>query len=159
MNIRKFHYRKIHKELNIFPRDKFSKNWKAEHSKLIFVLPLHRRPWLFTLKVDSRRRWTRTVKFRTAVSRPCLVGQTDNEQFFSKIRTESGQRTESRQKKSGQTDIGIHFLQISGQNSDGGQKSDRQNADSGQTPDTIFREIRTKPDKDRKRTVPSADVW
>ena len=53
------------------------------------------------------------MKFRTAASRPCLVEQPDNEQFFSKIRTESGQRTESETEKSGQTDIGHHFYKIS----------------------------------------------
>ena len=38
----------------------------------------------------TRRRRTRTVKVRTALSRPCPAGQTDNGQLFPKIRTESG---------------------------------------------------------------------
>ena len=74
------------------------------------------------------------MKVRTALSRPCPAGQTDNGQsffenpdkirtadrietgkirtdrhrtgFFTKFRTKSGQRTESRQTESGQTDIG-----------------------------------------------------
>ena len=58
----------------------------------------------------------------------CL-GHTDNEQLFSIIRTESGQRTESIQEKSGHTDIGQDFFT---------------NPDSRQTPETIFRIIRTK---------------
>ena len=42
-----------------------------------------------------RRRRTRTVKVWIALSRPCPTGQTDNEQRFSKIRTESGQQTDT----------------------------------------------------------------
>ena len=38
------------------------------------------------------------MRVRTALSRPRQAGQTDNEQLFSKIRTEFGQRTGSRQK-------------------------------------------------------------
>ena len=48
---------------------------------------------------------TRRRRSRTALSRPYPVGQTDNGQFFSKIRAESSQLTESRQTESGQTDI------------------------------------------------------
>ena len=50
------------------------------------------------------------MKVRTALSRPCPAGQTENGQFFSKIRTESGQMTESRQTESRQqTDTGYDF--------------------------------------------------
>ena len=45
--------------------------------------------------VDVRRRRTRTVKIRTALSRHCPPGQTDNGQLFSIIRTESGQQTDT----------------------------------------------------------------
>ena len=55
--------------------------------------------------INGRRRRTRTVKVRTALSRPLLAGQTDNEQLFLK----SGQ-----------------------------------NPDNRQTPETVFRKIRTK---------------
>ena len=55
--------------------------------------------------VPVRRRWTRTVKLRSALSRPCPAGQTDIRQLFSKIRTESGQQTESKQTKTGQTPV------------------------------------------------------
>ena len=67
----------------------------------------------------TRRRRTRTPKVRTALSRPCPAGQTDNRQRFFE---NSGQkiRTENRYKKS------------------------RQNPDSRQITDTIFRKIRTK---------------
>ena len=88
---------------------------------------------------SGRRRRTRTVKVWTALSRPCPAGQIDNGGLFSKIRTKSGKRTESRQKKSGQTEMQQHFLQNSGQNSDSGQ-----NPDNRHTPDTIFCKIRTK---------------
>ena len=65
-----------------------------------------------------KRRRTRTTKIRTALSRPCLAGQ--RTAFFRKFRTESGQRTESRQTKSGQKDIAQSFLQKSGQQTDSG---------------------------------------
>ena len=75
-----------------------------------------------------------------------LSGRTDRQrtEFFFKSghRTESRQ-TESGQTESGQTDIGQDFLQNYRQNSDSGQNRDRQNPDI-QTPDRIFRKIRTK---------------
>ena len=70
---------------------------------------------------SGRRRRTRTVKVWTALSRPCPAGQTDNGGFFSKIRTESGQRTDSRQTESGQTDTGQKIRTESGQQTDTGQ--------------------------------------
>ena len=88
-----------------------------------------------------------------------LSGRTDRHRtdFFLKIETESGHRTKSRQKKSGQTDTGQKNSSESGQNPDTGQKRDRQNPDrqtpdnefwqnpdTGQTPDRTFRKIRTK---------------
>ena len=39
----------------------------------------------FSELIISRRRRTRTVKVRTALSRPCPAGQTDNGQLFPKI--------------------------------------------------------------------------
>ena len=61
--------------------------------------------WNF--QFESRRRRTRTVKVRTALSFPCPAGQTDNGQsFFLKIRTEFWHPTESEQTESGQTDAG-----------------------------------------------------
>ena len=60
---------------------------------------------------ETRRRRTRTAKIRTALSCPCPAGQTDSGQsFFREIRTKPGQRTESRQKESGQTDTGKLFF-------------------------------------------------
>ena len=47
-----------------------------------------------TLNHWSRRRRTRTVKVRTALSRPCPAGQTTGI-FFSIIRIESGQQTDT----------------------------------------------------------------
>ena len=45
-----------------------------------------------------RRRRTRTVKVRTALSCLCLAGQTDNGQsFFTKFRTKSGHQTDTGQ--------------------------------------------------------------
>ena len=58
---------------------------------------------------SGRRRRTGTVKVRAALSRPC------SESFFSKIRTESGQRAESRQSESGQTDTEQNIRTASGQ--------------------------------------------
>ena len=48
------------------------------------------------VKVGNIRRRTRTVKIRTALSRPCPAEQTDNGQKLDRNRIETGQRTESR---------------------------------------------------------------
>ena len=82
----------------------------------------------------GRRRRTRTVKVRTALSRPCPVGQTDNGQLVSIIRTESGQRTESRQTEYGQTNIDQDFF----------TKFWTECGHRTENPDTIFRKIWTK---------------
>ena len=78
-----------------------------------------------TLNHWSRRRRTRTVKVRTALSRPCPG-------YFSIIRAEAGELTESRQTESGQTPG-----RKSGQNPDSRQNGDRKNPDR-QTSDSIF---------------------
>ena len=72
--------------------------------------------------IHPRRRRTRTGKVRTALSCPCPAGETDTGQsFFLKIRTKSGHRTESRQTESGQTDTGQKIRTESGQQTDTGQ--------------------------------------
>ena len=72
--------------------------------------------WLSFLVLDSiicRRRRTRTTKVLTPLSRPCPAWLSDKGQLFSKIRTESGQLTESRQTESRQqTDTGHNFSEI-----------------------------------------------
>ena len=86
--------------------------------------------------------------------------RTDRHQtaFFLKIRTESGQRTDSRQTESGQTDTRQPFSLKSGQNPDSGQIRDRQNLDrqtpdrkSGQQTDT-GQDFPENPDKNETRT-------
>ena len=83
----------------------------------------------------NRRRRTRTVKVRTALSRHCPPGQTDNGQLSSKIRTESGQRTGSSQNKI-RTDR--HRTAFFYKIPDGIRTADRI-----QTPDRSDRKIRT----------------
>ena len=87
--------------------------------------------------VQSRVKWTATVKIRTPLSCPCPAGQTPD-RLFLKIETECGHRTESRQTKSGQTDNGQRILTKSGHRTE-------LSAKSGQ-----------KPDKDKTETMLSA---
>ena len=75
------------------------------------------------------------MRVRTALSRPRQAGQTDNEQLFSKIRTEFGQRTGSRQKTI-RTDR--HRTAFFYKIPDGIRTADRI-----QTPDRSDRKIRT----------------
>ena len=89
--------------------------------------------------VGIRRRRTRTVKVRTALSRPCPAGQTDNGQlfFYNPDRIERGKIWTDRHRTENPDRIRIadrHRTRFSGK--------------SGQ-----------KRDKDRTRTVLSADDW
>ena len=78
--------------------------------------------------ISSRRRRTRTLKVRTALSRPFLAGQTDHGRFFQNPdRIPTANKIETN--KSGQKSK---------------KNLDRQNLDSRRTPDTIFRIIWTK---------------
>ena len=70
-----------------------------------------------TEQLESRVKWTATVKIRTPLSCPCPAGQTPD-RLFLKIETESGHRTESRHTKSGQTDNGQRILTKSGHRTD-----------------------------------------
>ena len=89
------------------------------------------------VKVGNIRRRTRTVKIRTALSRPCPAELTDNGQLFSEIWTES--RHEKIRTDRHRTEF---ILKVS--------------TESGQQTD-IGHDFPGNPDKNE--TVLSADVW
>ena len=78
---------------------------------------------MFCFKMTSFNKFPAPLKWLSAETVPtqgqrksgqlCLVlvrpDRQTTDRVFLKIRTKSGQRTESRQEKSGQTDIGQHF--------------------------------------------------
>ena len=109
---------------------------------ILFLLFWRRFHWINWILIFSdnfghltRRRRTRTVTVRTALSRPCQAEQTDKGQLFSKIRTESGQWTGSSQNKI-RTDR--HRTEFFYKIPDGIRTADRI-----QTPDRSDRKIRT----------------
>ena len=123
------------------------------HSKILGIQHIHRE-----IHLRSRRRRTTTVKVRTALSRPCPAGQTDNGQLFynpDRIRTADRIETGKIRTDRHRTWFFTKFQTESGQTPD---RKSGQNPDSRQTPDTIFRKIQTKRDKDRTLTVLSVDV-
>ena len=70
----------------------------------------------------------------TALSRPRQAGQTDNEQLFSKIRTEFRQRTGSRQKKIRTNRHRTAFFTKF--RTEAGQRTESTQGESGQNPYT-----------------------